>query len=157
MLRQCDNSYVISAGALHWISAYFQFVARMAIPTLHLPRASGTSIVDDLLQIQRGDVAFALSIAPYAKQTIEGAQFAKCRGAIVISITDSLASPLANLSDVLILVPTKSPQFFPSMVAVCCALEILIGVVISRSDQLVVERIAKVDDLRKREGLYWEA
>ncbi len=157
LLRQCDHSYVISAGALHWISAYFQFVARMAIPTLHLPRASGTSIVDDLLQIKQGDVALALSFAPYAKQSIESAQFARRRGATVISVTDSLASPLANLSEVLILVPTESPQFFPSMVAVCCALEILIAVVVSRSDRLVVEQIAKVDDMREREGLYWKA
>jgi DNA-binding MurR/RpiR family transcriptional regulator len=154
LLQRAPTSYLIAVSAFYWMAAYFQFLGRMALPRLRLPRANGTSLTEGLISIERGDVALAFSASPYALQTLQAARFAKERGATLIALTDSRASPLTPLADEVLIVPTASPQFFPSMIAVGAAIETLIAVAVSRSDQATIERISELEALRVREGGY---
>ena len=154
LLLRAPTAYVIAASAFYWMAAYFQFLGRMALPRLRLPRANGTSLAEGLISIDRGDVALAFTASPYARQTIQAARFAKERGATLVAVADSRASPLAPIADEVLIVSTASPQFFPSMIAVAAAIETLIAVAVSRSDKATIERISELEALRTREGGY---
>lgn len=156
LLRRAPTSYVIAVSAFYWMGAYIQFLGRMALPRLRLPRANGTPLTEGLISIERGDVALAITASPYSRQTIQAVHFAKKRGATLALITDSRASPLVADADELLLVPTMSPQFFPSMIAITAAIETLIAVVVSRSDRATIDRITELEQLRRREGAYVE-
>lgn len=155
LIRQSPNTYLVVSGALRWLTACFQYVTRMAVPNLHPPRPTGGPIIDDFLEIKPGDVALALMIEPYAKETAQAANFAKRRGATIIALTDSRASPLIALSDLFVVVPIKSPQFFPSLLGILAILETLTALIVARSDRATIERIADIDRMRTEEGVYW--
>jgi DNA-binding MurR/RpiR family transcriptional regulator len=155
-LRRARRVYIVGVGAMNALASYFNYVARMALPNLVWARPMAGTMVDDLVNIARRDAALVLSVAPYARDAVRAAEFARREGAAVVAITDNRASPLAPLATNLILVSTTGPQFFPSVTAIVAAMETLIALAVSRGDGSVVARIEAVDRLRREQGFYWE-
>lgn len=153
-LASARTPYVVGAGALHWMAAYFQHVTRIALPRLRSPRADGNSLVEGLMAAGSRDAVLLMSVAPYASATLDVARLARERGATLFALTDSRAAPVAREASQTVLVSTESPQFFPSMVGVAAALETLIAVVVSRSDKSTLGRIAEADAFRRQSDAY---
>jgi DNA-binding MurR/RpiR family transcriptional regulator len=63
------------------------------------------------------DAALAISFAPYASETVALTASAKARGAKIVTITDSVFSPIASPADVLIEVSEANFEGFRSMAA----------------------------------------
>ncbi len=78
----------------------------------------GRSLSDQLGNIERSDVVIAFSLPPYSEETISAAKYAKKHGAKVISITNSLTSPIVTNSDIVLQVETKSRIFSNSITAI---------------------------------------
>lgn len=154
-LRTARTAYVVGIGGMHAPAAYFHYVARMTRPSVHLAEPKMASMVDELAGIGAADVLLVLSVAPYAAQSVATAQVAKSAGAHIIAVTDSRASPIAPLADTLLLVPTATPQFFPSQAATVALLETLIALLVSSGDRAVLARIEEVEQQRRRAGVYW--
>ncbi len=154
-LRTARTAYVVGIGGMHAPAAYFHYVARMTRPNVVLAQPLMASMVDELAGIGTKDVALVLSVAPYAAQSVETATFAKASGAHVIALTDSRTAPLAPLAGTLLLVPTATPQFFPSQAATIALLETLIALLVSSGDKAVLARLEEVEQHRRRAGVYW--
>jgi len=149
-----SNVHVVAAGGLHWIASYLHYVARMALPQLRLPQTSGNGLVESMISVANDDVLLFMAYHPYSRHSIEAAEFALSRGARLIYLTDSKAAPLASRAEVLLLQKTDSPQFFPSMVAVMSALEILVAVIVARSGQKAIDSISDYAEIRKKARFY---
>ncbi len=154
IILDSPNVYLVAAGGIHFIASYFFYVGKMAIPQLRFPAMSGTGPVEGLLPANQDDVILVLAYYPYARQGIEAAEFALSRGARMIYLTDSKASPLASQADILILQKTEGPEFFPSMISVMAAIETLISVVVARSGDLAIQSIADYSEIRYRSDFY---
>ncbi|MEM7209020.1 MAG: MurR/RpiR family transcriptional regulator [Pseudomonadota bacterium] len=150
LIVNAETVYVVAASAPHWMGAYMQYVGKMAIPYLRVPRTSGDSLIEGLIPISSNDVVLAMTYNPYATQTMEAVEFALERGASFIYLTDSIAAPLADKATVLIQQSTDSPQFFPSMVPVVAAIETLLAVVVARSGPQAISAIAEYAEIRKQ-------
>ncbi len=157
LLRQARRAYVLGGGGMHPIAAYFHWVGRMALPNLLCVDARSGSMIDDLAHMGPDDVLVAISVPPYAHETVRATDFARRRGAGVIAVTDSRVSPLAHEAAALLIVPTSSPQFFPSQTATVALLESLLAFVVSRGDRGTVEEIARDERLRFAERIYWRS
>lgn len=59
----------------------------------------------------RNDVVFAISFHRYYRRTLELVAFVRERDIPIISLTDSLRSPLAPLASVLLLAPNRAPFY----------------------------------------------
>ena len=151
MIINAPVVYVVSAGAAHWMAAYLQYVGKMAVPNLRVPRTSGNGLIEGLIPINSGDVILTMAYNPYSKQSIDASKFAISRGARMIYLTDSKAAPLASEAEVLMLQKTDSPQFYPSMVSVVSALETLIAVVVARSGERAIAAISDYVEIRKND------
>ena len=150
LIIKAPTVYVVAASAPHWMAAYMQYVGKMAVPQLRVPRTSGDGLIEGLIPIKAGNVILAMTYNPYARQTIEAIEFALSRGAQFIYLTDSIAAPLAAKADVLIQQSTESPQFFPSMVPVVAAIETLLAVIVARSGPEAISAIAECAEVRKQ-------
>ncbi len=154
-LRSARAVHVVGIGGMHAPAAYFHYVARMTRPNVQLAEPKMASMVDELAGIGAADALLVLSVAPYATQSVATARVARSAGAHVIAVTDSRASPIATLADALLLVPTATPQFFPSQAATVALLETLIALLVSSGDRAVLARIEEVEEQRRRAGVYW--
>ena len=155
-LRSAKTIYVVGAGMMHWAAAMMQTSGRMALPNLRVPHTNAPSIVETLGAIGPDDVLLTLTVAPYARSTVEAAAFAKDRGARVLAISNKRSSPLLELSELSIIVDTDSPHYYPSIVAIIAAIEALLATVVAQSDEATLRRIKMIEDLRRRSGAYLE-
>lgn len=153
LILKANNTYVVGAGAMHWMAGYMQFVARMAVPNLRVPRSDGVDLVEGLALISKNDVMVVFSFEPYSKQAIEAANYAVSRGAKLITMTDSKAAPLVKDSSINIFLSTASPQFFPSLVSVVTALETLVAMIVARSGDTAIDRIKQYEKMRSEKYL----
>jgi DNA-binding MurR/RpiR family transcriptional regulator len=79
-----------------------------------------------LMNVGRGDVLVAISVPRYASDAVQLALYARDRGAALVAITDSPASPLARLADHALLAPSRHPVLSSSVAAVVLVIEALV-------------------------------
>lgn len=156
-LAQARQAYVLGSRSAYSLAHSFFYVGRMAMPNLNLvPRQAGAPF-DDLALVGSDDVVLALSYQPYARETLQACEYAKSRNARLIAITDSVGAPLAYLADYVFVVPTHSPQYFASAVAIMALLETMLAFVVAQGGQETLNTIATFEKVREEMAVYWHA
>ena len=155
MIIKARTAYILGMGSCYASMHGFYYVGRMAIPNLVFTPQQSSLPLDDLMRLERSDVLFAATYRPYRRDTVEAVQHAKERAAKVISLTDSRASPIAAQADLLLLAPTSTPQFFPSMLAMVAMLESLLAFIVAETDTRAIANIESVHRSRMAAGVYW--
>lgn len=155
MIIKARTAYVLGMGSCYASMHGFFYVGRMAIPNLVFTPEQSSLPLDDLMRLERSDLLFAATYRPYRRDTVEAARRAKARGAKLVSLTDSRASPIAADADLLLLAPTSTPQFFPSMLAMVALLESLLAFIVAETDTEAVANIETVHRSRMAAGVYW--
>jgi len=82
-----------------------------------------------LMGIGAGDLLIAITFPRYASDVVRLARYARDRGARVAALTDSAASPLAPLADILLLAPAEHPTLSSSMAAAVAVAETVVAAV----------------------------
>lgn len=82
-----------------------------------------------LMNIGDGDVLVAISLPRYADDALRLCAYARSRGAQVMAITDSLASPLAAQADEVLLAPAAHPVLTSSTAATLYVIEAVVSAV----------------------------
>jgi DNA-binding MurR/RpiR family transcriptional regulator len=85
------------------------------------------SFADPLRSIGAGDVLFACTFRPYARQTLQLAAHARAAGARVVMVTDGRGHDFLEGADVVLAVAVESPTLLLSFTSVVCLLEALIA------------------------------
>jgi DNA-binding MurR/RpiR family transcriptional regulator len=80
-----------------------------------------------MAQIGSEDLLIVISFPRYANDAIKLAHFARDHGTSILAITDSAASPLANLGDLLLLAPSTHPVLPSSSTAAMAVIEALVA------------------------------
>lgn len=90
-----------------------------------------------LATITDQDVLLAISLPRYSLDTLQLARFANERGASVLAITDSPASPLASIAEHVLFAPADHPVLTSSNIAVLALIEGLVAAVMARNKEAV--------------------
>jgi len=119
------------------------FVATSAGRTLHLVRT-----------VNKKDLVIAISFRRGLRQTVEGAQQARVRGAYCVGISDTYVSPLARESDEIFLASIESTSFGASYAAPIALLNAILAAVgqYRRTQTLA---LAKELAEEQRKGVRW--
>ena len=156
LILNSSSTYIAASGALHWIASYMQYVGRMVVPHLRVPRVNGSPLVEGFFPISKSDIVFGISLHPYARQTVEAIEYGISKGARFIYLTDSRAAPLSSKAEILLFASTTSPQFFPSMVSVVAAIETLTAIIVARSGSKSITALSEIVEARKKYNIYVE-
>ncbi len=106
---------VRSAAALaDFIGFYFNLIFDNIV-LVHTTSAS--EIFEQLLRVGPEDVVIGISFPRYSSRTVKAMRFARDRGANVIALTDSEASPLAEIATETLLAKSDMASFVDSLVA----------------------------------------
>ncbi len=147
--------FVVGMQASFVAASYFQYVGGMAHGNWVLLENGNGDIAECVSDMNDEDVLVAIAMPPCARESIIMAEFARDRGVTVIGITNSRTTALAARADTILIVAMQSPQFFVSFVTTILLLEILIGMVVARGGQEVVNNIDSVEECRRLLGEYW--
>lgn len=155
-ILKAPRVYVLGMGAAYSLAHQFWYVLRMGFEHITPIPRHGSQPVDDIAWIRPKDALVALTFQPYRAETLQAVRRARETGAAIVGVTDSVTSPLARLSDHLLVAPTHTPQFFESHAAVTALLEGLIAVLVARAGDAAAARIEAFHQGRQAAGLYEE-
>jgi DNA-binding MurR/RpiR family transcriptional regulator len=139
-IAQANRVFVLgvrSAGSLaDFLSFYFRFMFENVVK---IDTNAMSEVFEQVMHVKKGDVFIGLSFPRYSRRTVKAMKYAKDRGATVIAITDSKASPLTQLADVSLLAKSDMASFVDSLVAPLSLVNALI-VAVSRMKSEQLER-----------------
>lgn len=139
------------------LAAHLVHYLEYQISLLGLPIFAATStgrILHLVRSLNKQDLVIAISFRRGLRQTVEGAQQARARGAYCVGIADTYLSPLARECDEILLASVESTSFGASYVAPVALLNSLLAAVgqYRRAQTLaIVKEIAE----EQRKGFRW--
>ncbi|WP_138473094.1 MurR/RpiR family transcriptional regulator [Poseidonocella sp. HB161398] len=147
--------YVTGMQASVSAAVYAKYLGTMVSDRFRIVSGLGGVFADDIAEIGPSDAMLAISMRPSSEFAIRMAEAAKSRGARLVGITDSDASPLGLIADEVLLTPNKSPMFFDSYLSVTLLVELLFGFVTMQQPGAVA-RIEEMEANRVALGEYWK-
>ncbi len=151
---EAETAYVLGVGSAYSLAHIFWYVGRMAMDNLMQVPRTGNIPIDDIARIGPKDVLLAVTVSPYRREVVHAVDLATRRKATVIAVTDSRASPIARLATQTFVIPTSTPQFFPSLGAGFQLMEALLAFVVADADPRVIANIESFHDFRYETGVY---
>jgi DNA-binding MurR/RpiR family transcriptional regulator len=101
---------------------------------------------DQLLDIGPDDVLIAVDVRRYVKRVVDSAEFALSRGARLVVLSDSAASPLFGATPMRLCAATAAVSAFDSYVGLILAADILTNMVVAGDPDLARDRIARGEE-----------
>ena len=98
-----------------------------------------------LMNLEASDVLIAISFPRYASDAVHLTRFALDRGASIIALTDSIASPLAPLAGEVLIAQSSHPVLSSSNVSALLVIEALVTALMV-SNNANVEKAARLTE-----------
>ena len=156
ILASANRAYIVGLRSLHPAAFYFHYVCRMFTGKTVLLTGAGGTFADDLRRIRSDDALVAFSYHPYAKDAVRAVDFAHTKGARIISITDSVLSPIASKAGALIVVANNTPSLFPSVVPALAVAQTLVALLVANSGEKTLREIANSEAQLERFDVFEE-
>ncbi|MEP9385936.1 MurR/RpiR family transcriptional regulator [Mesorhizobium sp. KR9-304] len=115
ILAAADTIYLIGLRRSFPITSYMSYaMGKLGVRNMLVDAVAGMG-AEQASFVSAGDAVLAISFAPYASETVALTGSVKARGARIVTITDSVFSPIASPADVLIEVSEANFEGFRSM------------------------------------------
>ena len=137
-LMGAKRIYILGVRSSSALASFLGFYFNLLFENVTLVHTNSVSeIFEQVLRVGPGDVLFGISFPRYSKRTLSAMKYARDRGARVIALTDSQLSPLARVSDHVLLARSDMASFVDSLVAPLSVINALIVAVgMSRRDEI---------------------
>ncbi|MCC8182187.1 MAG: MurR/RpiR family transcriptional regulator [Clostridiales bacterium] len=149
------NIYVLgvrSASVLaDFLAFYFQYIFERVI---NIDTVSISEVFEQTIHVDADDVFIGLSFPRYSKRTVTTMEYAKSRGAQVVAITDSKASPLVPLADFALIAKSDMASFVDSLVAPLSLVNALIVAVSRKKDKELQVTLSKLEEIWAKYEVY---
>ncbi|MEG1621709.1 MAG: MurR/RpiR family transcriptional regulator, partial [Oscillospiraceae bacterium] len=115
-LLKAKNIYILGIRSSSALARFIHFYFNQIFENVKLVNTSSTSeMFEQIFRINENDVFIGISFPRYSKRTIKAIHFAKERGATVIALTDTKASPIAENADYALLARSDMTSFVDSL------------------------------------------
>lgn len=147
-LCSAKNIYVIGARSAAVLARFLHFYFTMMFDNVKLVHTTSTSeMFEQIINIGKDDIMIGISFPRYSKHTVKAFRYASSRGAGVIAITDSLASPLAEFADNILIARSDMASFADSLVAPMSVINALIVAVGLKKRDYVAYNYSRLEDI----------
>ena len=144
---------VRSTGAIAaFLAYYFELIFDNNVILINTTSASET--YEHIFRITEDDVMIGVSFPRYSSTAIEAMNFARSRGAHAVAITDSMASPLVQSADSILIARSDMASIVDSLVAPLSLINALIVATVLKKKDEVTETFRHLEDVWNREGVY---
>jgi DNA-binding MurR/RpiR family transcriptional regulator len=109
--------YVLGARSSAPLAQFMGYYLNFLLDNVQVVTSGINDIMEQLVHIESGDVLIGISFPRYSKRTLEGVRFAREKGAKIVAITDSGASPLNEFAEHVLVAHSNIASFVDSLVA----------------------------------------
>jgi len=150
--------YILGVRSAFSLASFLGFYFNMMFENVVVAHTNSSSeLFEQILRIGEGDVIVGISFPRYSKRTVRAMGYAKARGATVIAITDSKASPLVEMADHTLLARSDMASFVDSLVAPLSLVNALIVAVSRKKETELSETFGKLEKIWDEYQVYEKA
>lgn len=155
LLAAAERIFFLGLRGCHPVAWQMQYELSLLGERAVLLDAMAHTGLDPIRTATPKDILFVVSVDPYARATIEAAQYAAARGVPIVALTDSAVSPLARIARQSILVSTEGPSFFHSMTPAFFVGEMLAAIVAGRGGDASLRALRKTEAQLQAFRVHW--
>lgn len=144
-LAGAGRVYVLGYRSSYPVASHFAYVYGLAGGSVRLLDGPGGTGPDALREAEGADALLAVSVKPYTRAAVELADHALAMGLDIVTITDSIVSPLVARAKAAVIVPTESPSFFHTMAPAFAVAEALAAMLAASAGERALEAVRAME------------
>ena len=156
ILLKAPRVFCLGRRSCYPVAFHFRYLMSVLRDGVRLLDGLGGTFTDELRDLRKGDVVFAVGFEPYSNATVDAVAAARELTCTVIAMTDTVVSPIAGPPARTILVQNDSPSFFHSVAPAMAAAEALAAVMVLRGGAKTLSTIAASERQMQRYSAYWQ-
>ncbi len=116
--------------------------------------SASSEVFEKLVNITADDVVVAFSFPRYSTSTAHGAEYCRSKGARVIGITDSMASPLGRSCDHVLLAKSDMISLVDSLTAPLSIVNALLVTIAARREKELEQKFSELETVWEKYNVY---
>lgn len=156
-LLKAKTIYIIGVRSSASLASFLNYYISLIFENVKLINTNSASdLFEQLHRLNKEDVIIGISFPRYSRSTVKAIEFANTRGAYIITITDSGASPLASYSNCNLFARSDMASVVDSLVAPLSIINALIVALFLRKQEQVVDTFASLEKIWSEYKVYRE-
>ncbi len=148
MMLKARKIYVVGIRSCAPLASFLAFYLNLMFEDVILLSTNNSSeLFEQMIHINSEDVIVGISFPRYSMRTLKAMEFANSRSAKVISITDSVNSPMNLYSSCNLLAKSDMASIVDSLVAPLSVINALVVALCMRKQDDVVDTMEKLENL----------
>ncbi|MBR4795629.1 MAG: MurR/RpiR family transcriptional regulator, partial [Lachnospiraceae bacterium] len=148
LIMQAKTIYVIGLRSCTCLADFLSFYLNLFFPDVRQIKTTSISeIFEQMVHIGKDDVVIGISFPRYSMRTIKALEFANMRSAKVITISDSIHSPLNLYSSCNLVAESRMTSFVDSLVAPLSLINALIVSLCMKKQPQVVKTLEELENI----------
>jgi len=150
--------YIVGVRSSQALAVFLHFYLSFIFDNVVLVSANSASeVFERLFWVGPEDVVLGISFPRYSTRTVQAMSFARDRGAAVVAITDSDASPLAAISQYTLKARSDMASFVDSLVAPLSLVNALLVEVSRKKGDNLAKTFQSLEKIWEDYGVYQKA
>lgn len=148
MILKGKRIYILGVRSCAALASFMGFYFNLVFDNVKLIHTNSVSeMFEQIHRISSDDVMIGISFPRYSKRTLKAMEFAKSRGANVITITDSPLSPMIRFAHCSLIARSDMASFVDSLVAPLSLINAIIVAVSMKKKDVVVEALESLEKI----------
>ncbi len=156
-LAGAKRIYIIGFRSSSFLAGYLNFYFRLIFDNVTLVQGGAAGTFDQIFRVSPGDAVFTICFPRYSELAIKTLRFAKERGATILGLTDSEMSPVARMSESVLLIRNEMISFVDSLAAPMSMLNALILACARKKGTDVSASFAELEHIWERFSIFGQA
>ncbi len=147
--------YVAGSRSLYPAAFYVHYACRMFRADTVLLDGRGGTFADDLRGVGSRDAMLVFSLSPYTRGVVQATSYGAAHGAQVVAVTDSTVSPVATLAQHALVVASRGPALFRSIVPAVAVAQTLAALMLAQGGARALAAVAEAEEQLAQFSAYW--
>lgn len=155
IILNAKHIYIVGIRSCAPLASFMSFYFNLMFDNVHLLHTSSSSeLFEQMVRISEEDVIIGISFPRYSMRTLKAMEFANNRNAKVITLTDSVHSPMNLNSSCNLIAKSDMASIVDSLVAPLSVINALIVALCMRKQSEVAETLEALEDIWNEYQVY---
>ncbi|NMA84776.1 MAG: MurR/RpiR family transcriptional regulator [Epulopiscium sp.] len=154
-ILQAEKIYILGVRSAAALANFLGFYMNLMFTNVKLIHTNSVSeMFEQIHRISPKDVIIGISFPRYSKRTLKAMEFAQAQKATVITITDSVLSPMTQYADYSLLARSDMVSFVDSLVAPMSLINALIVALSMKKKTEIKESLEHLEEIWTKYQVY---
>ena len=147
--------FILGVRSTAPLANFMGYYLGQMLDNVRIVTTSGISAVfEQIISADRQDAVVAFSFPRYSSSTAQGAEYCRSKGARVIGITDSIASPLGRSCDHVLLAKSDMISLVDSLTAPLSIVNALLVAIAARREKELEKKFLELEHVWEKYNVY---